>query len=293
MKNNTFSIIGGDNRSVVAAERLCALGLDIHIFGFDADVPFGANIHREKTLADAVKKASYILLPLPCSSGNERLNTPLYEGSILLQDIASLITAEQMVFAGKMDPWLKDALQERHIACFDYADREEFAVLNAIPTAEGAVEIALRELSCTLNGSECLVIGFGRISKALSHCLRGMGARVTTSARRHSDLAWITSYGYTPIHTNAIKEQINKYQIIFNTVPVMILDRDILAAADKNCLIIDLASKPGGVDFESAERLGLKVIHALSLPGKVAPRTAGAIICDTVLNIISESEVKA
>ena len=44
--------------------------------------------------------------------------------------------------------------------------------------------------------------------------------------------------------------------------------------SNKNTLIIDVASKPGGVDFEYAKRNGYKVIHALGIPGKIAPRTA-------------------
>ena len=56
----------------------------------------------------------------------------------------------------------------------------------------------------------------------------------------------------------------------------------------KDCLVIDLASKPGGVDFKAASELGVKVVWALGLPGKVAPISAGRIIADTVMNILSE-----
>ena len=53
-------------------------------------------------------------------------------------------------------------------------------------------------------------------------------------------------------------------------------------------MIVDLASRPGGVDDTAAEELGVKSILALSLPGKVAPATAGAIIKDAVMNILEE-----
>ena len=45
---------------------------------------------------------------------------------------------------------------------------------------------------------------------------------------------------------------------------------------------------PAGVDFDAAKSLGLKVIWALSLPGKTAPVTSGAIIKDTIMNIIND-----
>ena len=68
----------------------------------------------------------------------------------------------------------------------------------------------------------------------------------------------------------------------------MILPAEILKNIQKNALVIDLASKPGGVDFSAAKALGIKVIWALSLPGKVAPVTSGKIIKDTIMNIMTE-----
>lgn len=67
-----------------------------------------------------------------------------------------------------------------------------------------------------------------------------------------------------------------------------VLDRARLADLDEGTLVIDLASKPGGVDFEGAAQLGVKVIWALSLPGKVAPVTSGKIIRDTIYHILGE-----
>ena len=76
--------------------------------------------------------------------------------------------------------------------------------------------------------------------------------------------------------------------IIFNTIPSLILNDEILTKVKKDALIIDLASKPGGIDFDAAKSYGLKVIWALSLPGKIAPVSSGAIIKDTIMNIIKE-----
>jgi dipicolinate synthase subunit A len=131
-------------------------------------------------------------------------------------------------------------------------------------------------------------LGFGRIGKILARMLLGIGANVTVEARKYQDLAWIKSYGYNGVHLNQLEKVIGNYDVIFNTIPSVILDTEILSKIKKDCLVIDLASKPGGVDFEMARDMGLKVIWALSLPGKVAPNTAGNIIKDTIFNIIDE-----
>ena len=73
-----------------------------------------------------------------------------------------------------------------------------------------------------------------------------------------------------------------------NTVPAQVLNRPELEDLMPGCLILDLASKPGGVDLAAAGELGLTVIWALSLPGKVAPVTAGAAIKSTIYNMLRE-----
>ncbi len=78
------------------------------------------------------------------------------------------------------------------------------------------------------------------------------------------------------------------YDLVFNTIPVMIFDSDLLMNTDRNTIIIDLASLPGGVDFEAARRYKTDAVRALSLPGRTAPKAAGEIIRKTIFNIIKE-----
>ena len=162
---------------------------------------------------------------------------------------------------------------------------------NAIPTAEGAIQIAMEEIATTIYSQNVLVTGFGRISKVLIKILNGLGANIDVVARKYSDLAWADIYGCNGIHISQMNELLSKYDIVFNTVPAMLLDESKLSLLKKSCLVIDLASKPGGVDFDIAGKLGVKTVWALSLPGKVAPVTAGEMIGTTILNIIEERGV--
>lgn len=177
---------------------------------------------------------------------------------------------------------------------FDYSKREEFAVMNAVPTSEGAIECAMHEYDGTINGSNCLVIGYGRIGKVLSDMLGGLGAKVSVSARKKSDIAYIQAKGFKALKTNELSfmpQGHTAFDLIFNTVPFMILDSHTLARiapGGSDTIIIDLASLPGGVDLEACERMGLKAMRALSLPGRVAPKAAGEIIKNAVYNITEE-----
>ena len=292
MNQNLFTVLGGDYRSVAVAQKLVGLGFSVSVFGFNADVMFPEGVTAFGTLKEACENAAYIILPLPYSRNARFLNTPLYDSSISMIALVDILKSGQTVFAGKMDDTFQKMLEAKGVPYHDYSIREEFSVLNAIPTAEGALQVAFKELPHTINGSRCLVAGYGRIGKVLSHFLHSLGAKVTVSARRQSDLAWIQSMGYLAIESKNIKDFASDFQLVFNTVPSCLIDREFLCRLPKDALVIDLASSPGGVDFETAKLLGINAIHALSLPGKVAPHTAGTIIATTVLNLIKEQEVK-
>ena len=170
----------------------------------------------------------------------------------------------------------------------DYFAREELAVLNAIPTAEGAIQIAMEELPITLHNARVLVIGFGRLGKALAPRLRALGARVWVSARRYEQRAAAEGMGLDSEGMERLADWLCSYDLVFNTVPAPVLGLEELAALKGGALVVDLASRPGGVDMDAAATLGVRVVWALSLPGKVAPVTSGRYIKDTVYHIMEE-----
>ncbi len=146
----------------------------------------------------------------------------------------------------------------------------------------------MEELPITLHGARVLVIGAGRLGKVLCMQLKGLGANVSVAARKYADLSWAKVWGCVPQRSDQLKGWLCAYDLVVNTVPAPLLGREELADLKSGCLVIDLASKPGGVDFAAAAELGVKVVWALSLPGKVAPVTAALAIKDAVYNILSE-----
>ncbi len=282
-----ISVIGGDLRQVTVADFFTKDGFDVSVYGFDhSHIPKGINI--AESLSDALSDSRTVILGIaPC---NEAMNiiTPYWSDNISAKALISHLPSDATVIGGKLPNSLIKLCEGTGIRTVDYAIREDFAVLNAVPTAEGALAIAMEELPFTLHNSSCLVTGFGRIGKILARDLHSLGAKVTCSARKSGDMAWIESLGYHAVCTSVLSDIVHNFDIIFNTVPTCIFSHDILRNIRQETLIIDLASKPGGVDFESASALGIKTIWALSLPGKVAPVTAGKIIKDTVANILSE-----
>ncbi len=283
------SVIGGDLRALTLAKLLKEDGYGVKIFGFDKNIDI-KELVKARNLRDALN-SEVIILPMPATNDNVTINAPYAASSLLLDDLFAMMGSSKLVLAGHINASLAARFDREGIACIDYYNREELVVKNAVPTAEGAVEIAISEMPITLSGSNALVVGFGRIGKVMARILTQLGAKVTVSARSLSDLAWIECLGYKAVKTSQITDTADQYDVIFNTVPSMVLGEEELSKIDENTLIIDLASVPGGVDLEVAKSLNRRVIWALSLPGKTAPITAGRIIKDTVKNILDELEV--
>ena len=290
MQQKTFAVVGGDLRQAWLAGRLAQKGYPVHTALLDREVELSPRVHNEESVKAAVDAADVVVLPLPSCMDGIHLNAPLAQQTVTVEELFPLLRGK-LVMAGKTDHLEKGA-QQNGVELVDYFAREELAVLNSIPTAEGALELAMAELPTTIFGTRVLVAGFGRIAKVLCRLLVAMGAKVTVAARKYSDFAWIGIYGATAIHIDALAEAAAQADLVFNTVPSLLFDRRVLSALPHEAVVIDLASKPGGVDFATAGQLGVKTIWALSLPGKVAPISSGEAIMDTILNILDERSGK-
>ena len=283
IENKTFCVIGSDARLKRIVTKLTSSECTVYALGMK-DFVYVSEYLKIDSLKNALEKSDVVILPLPLSKDDEYLNC---DEIISLDEVFEHLTSKKQVFAGKVSEKVKAKAKKYNITINDYLTREEMAVENAVPTAEGAVEIAMRETTKTIFGTNYLVTGYGKTAKVLSNLLKSMGAKVDITARKYSDLSVANVNGCGSFHISKLQELAKNYEVIFNTVPSLIITEEILKTL-KNTIIIDLASLPGGVDFKSAEKLGVKTIHALSLPSKVAPDTAGDIILKTVKNMIKE-----
>ena len=278
----TYAVIGGDMRQQYLAGLLEAEGHTVYTWGFDKVTP------HQTPLAQAAA-VDVVILPLPVSQDGAGLNLPLSEEKLSLEELWSLLQGGgQLICGGQVKAAVAAGAAARGIQLQDYYDREEVQVANAVPTAEGAIFEAMRATDRTLHGAKALVIGFGRIGKLLARRLEALGVHVAVSARKYSDLAWIEAAGYQALRTGGLSGHLAALDLIFNTVPTPVLHRGLLEELPPACVIIDLASPPGGVDFDAAEELGRRVIWARGLPGKVAPATAAAAVRDAIHHILEE-----
>ena len=283
-----LAIIGGDLRQLVMASKFAKEeNIECAVCGFDSKAPVPPEVPRTDTPEDAIRGAAAVILPLPASADKLHITAPYTEKEIFLVSVLSLLQDEQLLLGGMLDKRVMDL----HSKTFDYYEREEMKTLNAVPTAEGAIGIAMEELPITVHNSRMSVLGFGRVGKALAIRLKALGAHVTVCARKEGDLALAESFGLRPVSMRSIQDALSGYDCVFNTVPSTIIREPLFDFISANTLVIDLAARPGGVDFDSARQHGIKVVWALSLPGKTSPVTAGEIIQKACINILIQEGV--
>lgn len=287
--SNNFAIIGGDLRTIKLAQKLAEDGNEVYTYGLEQaeDLKNMPNIYFAESLKEAIQLADIAIGPIPFSSNGVEINTPFSNKKITVRECMHAINAKVLI-AGNLAPEVYELANDEYVEIIDIMKREELAVLNTIATAEGAIEIAIANTSKILHRSEVLVVGFGRIGKVLSRKLAALSVKVTCADKKDAELAWIKAFGYEEVNINSLDKNLEKYDIIINTVPALILTKERLQYIKKDCLLIDLASNPGGIDREEAKKRKLKLIWALALPGKVAPDTTAEFIKRTLYNIIKK-----
>ena len=287
-KNIKLALLGGDERQCYLARELAARGFETAVWGLGKEVDIGKAV-KCRDARSAIDSASAVVLPLPASLDGISVNCSDPDAE-RIKLLTLLEYTDAPVFGGRLGESFMLSASARKKIVIDYFESETLQIKNATPTAEGAIYLAMQNMKKTLCGSRVAVVGYGRIGRMLSCLLAKIGASVTVAARNLRQLAEASSFGNNTVRISSsyalgglgpLCEE-GDFDVIFNTVPARLFDKEVIEMLPKDILLIDLASVPGGVDFAAAKERGINAIWALSLPGKYAPESAGKIIADTL-----------
>ncbi|MGI6307872.1 MAG: dipicolinate synthase subunit DpsA [Dethiobacteria bacterium] len=283
-------IIGGDSREVELYAHLKKIGANVYLYGFEK-YPSAKEIALTDNLIESIRLSDVIITPLAGIEANSEVYAPYAREKVFLNkpEIMHALQPKTLFIAGYVWPSLKEIFLQKNISVLETRGMDEISIPNAIPTAEGAIQVAMANTEITIHNSQSFVLGFGRCGNILAKTLQALGAEVTVAVRRKEVLAWIEAYKMKPLLLDDLPEEVYKADIIFNTIPTVVLDAEVLYRANKSVLVIDIATYPGGVDFPVAERLNIKAIPLPGLPGKVAPKTAAQILCKAYPDLMISS----
>ncbi len=241
-----FCVLGGDLRQVRLAELLCEDGHTVAMLGFEGlEEPVAVTMLHD---IEQIGGADCLILPLPVTNQDGGLNTPFGNRTITLTSVWAHARPGQIICAGRVTPTLEEEATAYGLTLRDYFAREELAVANAVPTAEGAIQIAMEELPVTIQGTETLILGFGRIGRLLARRMAALGACVSVTVRSCEELAWIEAPGYTPVMLESLSGTLDRFRLLINTIPTRVLSENELCKLQSGAVCIDLASAPGGAE---------------------------------------------
>jgi dipicolinate synthase subunit A len=282
-----YSVIGGDMRCRYMAEYLGKMGNTVkclYVQGINSSME---NIEIIDNIQDA---DGVLVLPVPVSKDGENIfnniNDEVQNHNIRIEDIIKILPNAEAVCGGVIPASITKACKQQHITCYDYMKDDDVACKNAVATAEGAILEAFALSNINIDGSNSLVTGYGRCAKALAARLKAWNSNVTIMARTREACEEAEAVGYGSILLNS--KEMNFYggwkhfDFCFNTIPAFVLDHHILSRFSKQIVVIDIASKPGGTDFDYCEQEGIRFKHSLGIPGRYSPETSGIILAEAI-----------
>lgn len=282
-KKHSVLIAGGDYRQTYIAGYFIKYFDKIYTIGFNQTLSFDKVTFLED-ITELNDSIDVLVLPPVTTNDGKTVNTPFYNKNLYINDVLKHLAPNALIFGGNISESLFKELSENNYTVTDYFKNEKLILANTIPTAEGALQIALEETPYVLRNAKTAVLGFGRVGRETAKLFKSVGAEVSVFDRKESKRNAAEKIGLDAYDFGA--DELYSSSIIINTVPALVVSKEVLKKISANTLIIDLASKPGGVDLKYARIKGINVIWALSLPGKVAPVTSGEIIAKTIISCI-------
>lgn len=218
-----------------------------------------------------------LIFPLPMArlSADWDKCVPGTDGDTVVRLIRSL-PGDKLLLGGAPDPLYVRLAEEYGSVLLDYCDDETVRMKNAVPTAEGAIGIAIEALPYTIWGSRFAVTGYGKCARALAVRLTALGGHVTVAARREDALteASLDSCDAMPLADFLTAPP--PVRCLYNTIPARIFPEDFINRLPADTVLVELAG-------ERALPVCDRVLYAPGLPGKTAPETAGEILADAIL----------
>lgn len=284
--------LGGDARQIEVIRKCAELDASVVIAGFDKLQDSFQGVTREPLTVELLSGADVLILPVVGCDDEGRIGALYAEGPLKLEEEhIQALPKHAVVYTGMAKSYLRALCASNNIKLVELLERDDVAIYNSIPTAEGALMMAIQNTDFTIHGSTSMVLGMGRTGFTMARSLQGLGAKIKMGVRKSEHYARAEEMGWKPFMIKDLSDQLSDINLLFNTIPTMIVTAQILSKMPREAVIIDLASAPGGCDFRYAEKRGIKALLAPGLPGIVAPKTAGIIMANTLVELISE-EVK-
>lgn len=326
-KGYRFLLMGSDKRQKYLYEILCEKGYtatymnDEELEEYIRLCEYNSNMHKEDSMSEetsaidgsmqsdiniqlgmvdeskacdvhSLLKKQNIYYGEKGTCGYNVLLFPVSSSVIYFNKIKCILNSDEYIFGCNFN-CVKEQIENiynnsvKKLKFYEYMADDATAYKNSVATAEGVIAETIIRSDININGSNCLITGYGRCARIIADRFKALNSNVTIIERIGHKRAQARAYGYNVIDFNSDNSSdyyndFNKYDYVINTVPQMVVDKHMLERFNRNVTIIDIASKPGGVDYDYCKKNNINAVNALGLPGKYSPKTSAGILYEVI-----------
>lgn len=326
-KGYRFLLMGSDKRQKYLYEILCEKGYtatymnDEELEEYIRLCEYNSNMHKEDSMSEetsaidgsmqsdiniqlgmadeskacdvhSLLKKQNIYYGEKGTCGYNVLLLPVYSSVIYFNKLKCILNSDEYIFGCNFN-CVKEQIENiynnsvKKLKFYEYMADDAIAYKNSVATAEGVIAETIIRSDININGSNCLITGYGRCARIIADRFKALNSNVTIIERTGHKRAQARAYGYNAIDFNSDNSSdyyndFNKYDYVINTVPQMVVDKHMLECFNRNVTIIDIASKPGGVDYDYCKKNNINAVNALGLPGKYSPKTSAGILYEVI-----------
>lgn len=326
-KGYRFLLMGSDKRQKYLYEILCEKGYtatymnDEELEEYIRLCEYNSNMHKEDSMSEetsaidgsmqsdiniqlgmvdeskacdihSLLKKQNIYYGEKGTCGYNVLLLPVSSSVIYFNKIKCILNSDEYIFGCNFN-CVKEQIENiynnsvKKLKFYEYMADDATAYKNSVATAEGVIAETIIRSDININGSNCLITGYGRCARIIADRFKALNSNVTIIERIGHKRAQARAYGYNAIDFNSDNSSdyyndFNKYDYVINTVPQMVVDKHMLERFNRNVTIIDIASKPGGVDYDYCKKNNINAVNALGLPGKYSPKTSAGILYEVI-----------
>lgn len=326
-KGYRFLLMGSDKRQKYLYEILCEKGYtatymnDEELEEYIRLCEYNSNMHKEDSMSEetsaidgsiqsdiniqlgmvdeskacdihSLLKKQNIYYGEKGTCGYNVLLLPVSSSVIYFNKLKCIMNSDEYIFGCNFN-CVKEQIENiynnsvKKLKFYEYMADDATAYKNSVATAEGVIAETIIRSDININGSNCLITGYGRCARIIADRFKALNSNVTIIERIGHKRAQARAYGYNVIDFNSDNSSdyyndFNKYDYVINTVPQMVVDKHMLERFNRNVTIIDIASKPGGVDYDYCKKNNINAVNALGLPGKYSPKTSAGILYEVI-----------
>lgn len=282
-----FSIIGGDDRLSYMAKNLSDMNFSVITYKTTPKINY-QKIKQATSIKDAVITSKNIICPIPLTRDGKSITNKLKNCNLPMLELQNNLNSNQNFFAGCIPKEFVKFTNEKNIFIYDYMKNNSFSIYNSIATAEAAIAEAILNNQINMHSSNCLVLGFGKCGKLIAHKLKNLCKTVTICARNENDRTFANAYGYEFFNLNKLKTNINNFEYIFNTIPAMILNKEVVDNISKNSFILDIT--PVGTDITACKEKSINAKISLAIPGKFKSKSSAEVLTNITLKALKKTK---